>query len=458
VPVGLGFPTDAWSRALESGVRQLWITVPNNPTGAWVSPEELLPLLVQAAALADPPLVVIDEAYAEFAPRTHRLAVDAFENVLLLRTFSKALASAGWRLGYLIGNPAVIRKLAGLQLPYSMPLPALEALDVALDFSAEFDAEIRRTMERRDRLAECLGVPAGAGNFLLVSPDPAPRLKAAGLLCRTFPGEDRARLSIGTEGEIATAARALGRELPPAKPVAKRRLLVLDVDGVLIEPGRSFMDAVARALGELLPGLEWSDGHFQAFKRAGGFNNDFRLTAGAVALAERGEMARLWSSEGKGLPELRARLDELEPQCKEVVQRHYADTRWQERALATLAELKATGMDLAVLTGRPPEEWALAIGTLGFELPAITDSAEHLRKPRPEGLLQLADAFRAQEIVFVGDTRDDAGCLAAAREIRPEIRWTFAAVGPDRARISCEGDLVVPTLRDLLPLLKEERP
>ena len=455
VPVGEGFPLEPWFQAMEEGVRQLWITLPNNPTGAWMPPEELEPLLEAAAARPDPPMVLLDEAYAEFAPRTHQLAVDRWPNVVLLRTFSKALASAGWRLGYLVGDPELVARLAALQLPYSIPGASLEALDVALDFPEAFATSVRATVDRRERLAANLGgfrSQPSAANFLLVEPDPGPRLLAAGQLVRGLPGRDAARVNVGSEVESAATARALGGELPAPGPRRPRRLLVLDIDGVLIDADRSFMEAVARAVEELLPDATWSDAHFTAFKRAGNFNNDFRLTAGAWALSERGELDRILA--GGGFAGLDARIEELEPRAKEVVQRHYADTLKYERPLITLEELGAFPGDLAILTGRPPEELVLAWKVLGWRLPAIADSAPHLRKPAPGGLLQLADAFRAEEVTFVGDTLDDAGCLQAARAVRPDLRWRFAAVGPDRERFP--GDLQAATLRDLLPKLIPE--
>jgi phosphoglycolate phosphatase-like HAD superfamily hydrolase len=163
-------------------------------------------------------------------------------------------------------------------------------------------------------------------------------------------------------------------------------------------------------------------------------------------------MDRLRRAEGLGFPDLEARIQELEPRCQEAVQRHYASTKALEKPLIALQELEALGVDLAVFTGRPPEEWALAVEVLGFTLPAVTDAAPHLRKPRPDGLLQLADAFRAQEVLFVGDTRDDAAALQGARALRPDLQWTFAAVGPDRERIG--GELLGETLRSLLPELQ----
>jgi len=456
VPVGTGFPLAPWFEALEAGARQLWLTLPNNPTGAWLSPEALEPLLEAAASRPEPPLVVIDEAYAEFAPLTHRLSVERHPNVLLLRTFSKALASAGWRLGYALGAPDLVGRMAALQLPYSISSASLEALDVALDFARDFDREIRGIVGRRERLGAALGsysAPSSAANFLYVAPDPVPALAGAGMMARAFEGTDAARVSIGTEAEVRRAAEALGGRIdggPARSP--RRRLLVLDVDGVMIDADRSYAEAVARAVRELAPGQAWDDSYWLAFKRVGGFNNDFRLAAAALALAERGGMDRLRTAEGVGFPDLEARIQVLEPRCKDVVQRHYAETRKLEKPLVSLPELRGLGVDLAVYTGRPPEEWELAVEVLGFELPVVSDSAPHLRKPRPDGLLQLADAFRAEAVLFVGDTRDDAACLAEARTLRPDLEWSFAGVGPDRERLG--GELTGASLRSMLPDIK----
>jgi phosphoglycolate phosphatase-like HAD superfamily hydrolase len=161
-------------------------------------------------------------------------------------------------------------------------------------------------------------------------------------------------------------------------------------------------------------------------------------------------MERLWKAAGIGFPDLEARIQELEPRCKEAMQRHYAQTQKLEKPLISRLELEALGWDVVIFTGRPPEEMPLAEKVLGFQLPTVCDFAPHLRKPLPCGLLQLADAFRAQEVVFAGDTRDDATCLRTAREQRPEISWTFAAIGQDRNRIAVEGDYRAESLRGLL--------
>jgi phosphoglycolate phosphatase-like HAD superfamily hydrolase len=269
------------------------------------------------------------------------------------------------------------------------------------------------------------------------------------LLLREIPG--------GTGGYALGRPELLerlgGAAPPPATgPISLRvrpgaRLLVLDVDGVLIEPGRAFLEAVAGALAELAPGLAWDDAAYRSLKRAGGFNNDFRLAAGALALAERNLSP---TAPDLPWPELEARIADLEPSCRLAVRRHYARTRSLERALVRPEQLAGRVGEVAVFTGRPPEELAQAFAVLGRVLPGLGDSAPHLRKPRPEGLVQLADSFRAERITFVGDGRDDASALRAARTLRPELQWTFAAVGPDRDRYAGPGDLRAEGLLDLL--------
>jgi len=264
--------------------------------------------------------------------------------------------------------------------------------------------------------------------------------------------------AIGAPGLLdGLARRGAGGGVPPGtflRPgTPERQLLVLDIDGVLIDPGRSFHEAVAGALAELSPGITWDDEHYTAFKRVGGFNNDFRLAAAALALAEQGELGGIRRAEGRGFPHLEARIQELEPLCQTAVQKHYVRTRRLERPIITREELSAFPGDVAIFTGRPPDELLLAYQVLGFKLPAVSDGAPHLRKPRPEGLLQLADAYRASRVVFVGDTCDDASALREARALCPGIQWVFAAVGPDRQWIATGEDLQAPRLRDLLPLL-----
>jgi phosphoglycolate phosphatase-like HAD superfamily hydrolase len=231
----------------------------------------------------------------------------------------------------------------------------------------------------------------------------------------------------------------------------KGQLLVLDIDGVMIDPFGSFEKCTAMALNEMAPGLAWSDELFWEFKRIPGFNNDFHLMAAVMALFEAGEFDRFKEVLNSDSPCLKKRMDELEPLCKERMQFYYQDLKCLERPLITLSELEAIeDWDVAILTGRPPDEMPLAFDVLGFEIPAVFDSCPEFRKPEPGGLIHLADRYSANRVYFVGDSIDDATCLRRARKARPDLNLTFVAVNKLRYEISQPGDLTYSTLREFI--------
>lgn len=457
VPVGRELPLRGFVEAARVGARQVWLTLPNNPTGAWRSPDEAVPALDAIAELADSPLVVLDEAYAEFSPRTFRLLPDRYENVVLLRTFSKALASAGLRLGVLVGPPALVAELSRLKLPYSISTPQLLALEIALQHAKPFDDAVRVTIERRDRLVRALrkaevDVAETAANFLHVAHDAADALAAEGVLARRLPPGTGTRISIGSEDACARVARTLGASMPPCTSgPARSKLLVLDVDGVMIDAEKSFREAVALALAELRPALPWDDALFRKMKRLGGMNNDFRLAAGLLAIFDTGALDVLRDDRLVWDPNLEAGLAKSFGIASERVAHHYETTKASEAPLVTKDEITRLGVPFAILTGRAPHELRDAFVTLGLTCEAVCDSAPHLAKPSPAGLLQLADSFRATDVVFVGDTVDDRATVVRARPLRRETRFIFAGVGPDRASFVRDdtSDLEAPTLREL---------
>ena len=91
------------------------LTSPNNPTGDLVDAR-----FVERVLNASDALVMVDEAYFEFSRRTVRPLLDAHENLVVLRTFSKAFALAGVRMGYLLGNEHVLCEFKKVRQPYSV--------------------------------------------------------------------------------------------------------------------------------------------------------------------------------------------------------------------------------------------------------------------------------------------------------------------------------------------------
>lgn len=225
---GFALDTDAVITAGRAA-KLVFLCSPNNPTGNLIPAEDVARI---CRAMADQGLVVVDEAYAEFAPEQSFAGLRRdCPNLVLLRTLSKAYALAGARLGVLIGDPGLVRLLRAVLPPYPLPSPCLEAAERLLrpEPVARARAEIAAMKTRREALRQALEMsPAilevwpSAGNFLLLRCRDAAALMTAcneaGLLIRDFshvPGlEQCVRITIGDESHNARLLEAIGTSLP----------------------------------------------------------------------------------------------------------------------------------------------------------------------------------------------------------------------------------------------------
>jgi histidinol-phosphate aminotransferase len=194
----------------------LFITSPNNPTGG-VLPLPDIERLVQAA----PGIVIVDEAYAEFAARhadgspgadsAVRLIARYPAKLVVSRTMSKAFAFAGGRLGYLIAAPAVVDAVQLVRLPYHLSSLTQAAARAALAHADETLGSVARLVAERDRVAGELrsrgyAVIPSAANFLLFgafadAPGEWQRFVDAGVLLRDVGIAGYLRVTIGTESD-----------------------------------------------------------------------------------------------------------------------------------------------------------------------------------------------------------------------------------------------------------------
>lgn len=161
----------AITAALRPETKLVFVCSPNNPTGNRLRTDDLLWLCRTA-----PGVVVVDEAYVEFSESASMgLHIPSVDNLVVLRTLSKAWGLAGIRLGYAIAHPTVVRYLLNVKSPYNInaltaraALEALRATDVAA-------AMVRRIRNERERLRDALAasrltievLPSDA-NFLAV--------------------------------------------------------------------------------------------------------------------------------------------------------------------------------------------------------------------------------------------------------------------------------------------------
>lgn len=153
------------------------ICSPNNPTGCVLTETELRVLLQTSRGL-----VVIDEAYHEFAEHSVVPLLNEHQNLIVLRTFSKAMAFAALRIGYLLAAPELVREIRKAVLPYNLNVFSQIAAEVAVE---NYDSELRplvaAIISQRERLfAELskikgLAPAASKGNFMVVKSalDPA---------------------------------------------------------------------------------------------------------------------------------------------------------------------------------------------------------------------------------------------------------------------------------------------
>ena len=185
----------------------LALCTPNNPTGNSFPLAQLRELLQ-----AFPGLVVIDEAYREFSAQDAKPLLHEFENLVILRTFSKALALAGMRVGYMMAAPEICNEVRKARLPYSVNLFSETAVMVALDEIAYLKEQVREIIAQRASLLPALRAftslrvyPSDA-NFILVRARNGlalfQHLLREGILVRDvsgYPGlENCLRLSVGT--------------------------------------------------------------------------------------------------------------------------------------------------------------------------------------------------------------------------------------------------------------------
>ena len=224
---GVGWRVDTTAVAAavrEHGSRLVFLASPGNPTGTVVPLREVADL---AEELAEHAVVVVDEAYGEFAEQ--RSAVSLLEehpNLVVLRTLSKAHGLAGARIGIALAHPALATVLRRVQAPYPLPTPVIELALAAVRPEAleQTRSRVGHTLVLRDLVGRWLreapgirAVYASEANFLLVRADDPDGLLAdlagAGVVVRDLRDqtglEDALRITIGTEEQMEQVRHAL---------------------------------------------------------------------------------------------------------------------------------------------------------------------------------------------------------------------------------------------------------
>jgi histidinol-phosphate aminotransferase len=189
----------------------VFLTSPNNPTGT-ATPLDV----IEAVCAVAPGMVVVDEAYAEFArdqAATALTLLPRYPRLVVVRTMSKAFALAGARIGYLAADPAVVEALQLVRLPYHLSALTQAAALTALRHTDELLSSVATIRAERDRLVtdlRAIGLQAAESdtNFVLFGRF-ADRhavwqaLLERGVLVRETGPPQWLRVTVGTAAETA---------------------------------------------------------------------------------------------------------------------------------------------------------------------------------------------------------------------------------------------------------------
>ena len=216
---------DAVARAAEEGtVKLVFLCSPGNPSGNALALDAIEDL---ARRLRDTAVVVVDEAYLEYAGQASAITLlQRQRNIAVLRTLSKAHALAGARIGCVVADADLIALLRRCQPPYPLPRPSVDIAMRALQPSAcrVTAAHVQTVLAERDRMKAALAgssqvrtVYGSRANFLLVRFVDAQaafdRLLAAGIVVRdlrSIPGlSDALRITIGSPAQNTRAIEAV---------------------------------------------------------------------------------------------------------------------------------------------------------------------------------------------------------------------------------------------------------
>ncbi len=401
----LSFPIDEMLKNIGEETKLVVVVNPNNPTGTAISEEDLI-RIVQKAKNS---IVIIDEAYWQFYGKTSKELIKKYDNVIVIQTFSKAFGLAGLRLGYAISNNKIIGYLRKATSPYSVNNIALIAGAAALtdtEFVDKYVAEAKESRAYMEAELSRLGIKVypSQANFILADFKDkcefvCKKLKEKGILVRNRSNDvllkGCIRISTGT-------IKQSERTIKEIKEILRPKILLFDMDGVLVDVGNSYRAAI-RKTAEYFTSQKISQELIQQFKEKG-YNNDWDLTEAIVyskgIKAKKADIIMkfqdfyLGANGTKGLIE-----NEKWLMSEQLMKMLYMEYR------------------LGIVTGRPKKEAMIALDRFECKeffdcLIAMEDCPEP--KPNPASINMALEILGKKDAIYFGDNIDDMKCAKNA--------------------------------------------
>ncbi|MBQ9246509.1 histidinol-phosphate transaminase [bacterium] len=391
------FPTKNFvQRINDDGIKIIYIASPNNPTGNIIEENDLKEIL----EAAKDKVIIIDETYANYSGRTYIKYLSQYNNIFIVRSFSKDFALAGLRLGYIISDAENIKQLKKVISPFSVNSFAMVAGLASLDDVSYFSNtknEITKSRKELKDFFEDLGfkVYESHANFLLADCGKKAefiynKLKKANISIKLFNKntrlENHIRITIPTEIGVKKI-----KEILKTKPS-----LVFDMDGVLVDARNSYRVTIQKTY-EKITGKTVSSEEIQRIKNMGGMNNDWDLTKYLVEQAGYNTtydniveiFQEIYWNDGKGLVNNETPL--FNKEILEQLSKEY---------------------NLSIFTGRLNKEAMFALNKFNAaELfyPIITTDDIPIDKGKPDsfGLNLTKEITLSNKYYYFGDTKDD---------------------------------------------------
>ena len=454
VPWTNAFPTDEVITALDDSVSLVAMISPNNPTGRTATASDLERVAVAASKVdsgaAFGAMVLLDHAYVEYSDQDLTSVAERLDNVVTVRTFSKAWGLAGCRVGYAVASPEVATVLRNVGNPFPVAGLSLAAVRAQTTTGeAALTEHVERIREGRAELTERLarqGIEAcpSQGNFVLA--DFGARsdfvfrgLAALGVSVRRFP--HRPEIAEALRITVPDQAEDLNKLLEALKTCLAPQALLFDLDGVIADVEASYRRCIRETAGGF--GVEVTREEVATKVLAGDANNDWVLTQRIMA--------------GRGVE---VSLDDVTKAFQEA----YLGTstspglRESERMLVPVDVLSrlAERLPLAIVTGRPREEaeWFLDKEELTDLFPTVVCMEDGPLKPDPAPVQLARSRLGVERAWMVGDTPDDIRAATAAGVLPIGI----VAPGPNPTASTAAlresgAATVLGTINDLLELL-----
>lgn len=382
--------------------RVIYLSNPNSPLGYLIEREEIMKILESAKNV----LLIIDEAYFEFCNKTVIDLVEKYDNLIVVRTLSKAFSLASFRIGYAAANVSIINELNKVKDPESVnSLAQIAAINALKDikYREKFISEILKSREYLKNELTKLGLKVwpSQANFLFVTFPCGinarivwKSLEKRGIFLRerTKVIENSLRISIPKLEESKRLINEIKKEIRKET----FPLLIFDIDGVLVDVSNSYRKAIKKTVFVFTKKLV-TDLNIQELKNKTGFNNDWDLTEELIRkqgitiekeiIIEKFQYFYMGDNRRKGL------ID---------------NERWiMDKTL--LKELSKK-YDLIIFTGRPKKEaeYVLEKNNVGqFFTRVISLEDVKKSKPDPEGLNGALSYFKKTNAFYFGDTSDD---------------------------------------------------